>query len=76
MADVAAFAEEMIKAEADWRLAMYGTAVHGFTHQHAVPGAQPGVAYDLAADKRSFAAASDFLAATLLGRRPYSQSSQ
>jgi hypothetical protein len=39
--------------------------MHGFTHQHAVPGAQPGVAYDLAADKRSFAAAHDFLATTL-----------
>jgi hypothetical protein len=34
------------------------------------------VAYDLAGDKRSFAAASDFLAATLLGRRQYSQSRQ
>jgi dienelactone hydrolase len=76
MADVTAFAAEMTAAGADWQLNMYGNAMHGFTHQHAVPGAQPGVAYDLAADKRSFAAASDFLAATLLGRRPYSQSSQ
>ena len=69
MTDVAAFAAEMTAAGADWQLNMYGSAMHGFTHQHAVPGAQPGVAYDLAADKRSFAAASDFLAATLLGRR-------
>ena len=74
MADVTAFAAEMTSAGADWQLNMYGSAMHGFTHQHAVPGAQPGVAYDLAADKRSFAAASDFLAATLLGRRYYSQS--
>jgi dienelactone hydrolase len=76
MADVTAFAAEMTAAGADWQLNMYGGAMHGFTHQHAVPGAQPGVAYDLAADKRSFAAASDFLAATLLGRRRSSQSRQ
>jgi dienelactone hydrolase len=76
MADVTAFAAEMTAAGADWQLNMYGGAMHGFTHQHAAPGAQPGVAYDLAGDKRSFAAASDFLAATLLGRRQYSQSRQ
>jgi dienelactone hydrolase len=74
MTDVTAFAAEMTAAGADWQVNMYGSAMHGFTHQHAVPGAQPGVAYDLAADKRSFAAASDFLAAALLGRRPYSPS--
>ena len=65
MTDVTAFAAEMTSAGADWQLNIYGTAMHGFTHQHAVPGAQPGVAYDLAADKRSFAAAHDFLATTL-----------
>jgi dienelactone hydrolase len=67
MTDVTAFAAEMTSAGADWQLNIYGTAMHGFTHQHAVPGAQPGVAYDLAADKRSFAAAHDFLATTLPG---------
>ncbi len=61
-ADVAAFIEEMNNAEADWQLNIYGNAQHGFTHQHAVPGAIPGVAYDPAADTRSFAAARDFLA--------------
>ncbi|HEX5293762.1 MAG TPA: dienelactone hydrolase family protein [Streptosporangiaceae bacterium] len=76
MTDVTAFAAEMTAAGADWQVNMYGSAMHGFTHQHAAPGAQPGVAYDLTADKRSFAAASDFLAAALLGRRPYSQSSR
>src|SRR2546428_114461 len=45
-ADVAAFAEEMNHAEVDWQLVMYGRALHGFTHRHAVPGAMPGVAYD------------------------------
>lgn len=61
-ADVAAFATEMNHAGADWQLIMYGQAQHGFTHQHAVPGAVPGVAYDRLADERSFAAARAFLA--------------
>ena len=64
-ADVAAFAEEMNYAEADWQLVMYGRAQHGFTHKHAVPGAMPGVAYDRLADERSFAAARAFLAEAL-----------
>jgi hypothetical protein len=41
---------------------MYGGAMHGFTHEHAVPGATPGVAYDALADQRSFLAARAFLA--------------
>jgi dienelactone hydrolase len=60
--DVAAFTREMEEARADWRLIMYGGAVHGFTHRHARPGATPGVAYDERADRRSFADASRFLA--------------
>jgi dienelactone hydrolase len=66
--DVTAFAEEMNRADADWELIMYGRAVHGFTHRHAVPGApgaMPGVAYDRLADERSFAAARAFLAEAL-----------
>jgi dienelactone hydrolase len=66
--DVTAFAEEMNRADADWELIMYGRAMHGFTHRHAVPGApgaMPGVAYDRLADERSFAAARAFLAAAL-----------
>jgi dienelactone hydrolase len=62
---VAAFAEEMNRAEADWQLVMYGRAWHGFTHRHAVPGATPGVAYDRLADERSFAATRAFLAEAL-----------
>jgi dienelactone hydrolase len=62
MADVASFAAEMNHAGADWQLIMYGRALHGFTHQHAAPGATPGVAYDRLADERSFAAARAFLA--------------
>ena len=65
MADVTAFAEEMGRAGADWQLIIYGGAMHGFTHQHAVPGAVPGVAYHRLADERSFAATRAFLAEAL-----------
>jgi dienelactone hydrolase len=68
LSDVTAFAEEMNRAGAGWELVMYGRAMHGFTHQQAVPGAPgalPGVAYDKLADARSFAATRTFLAETL-----------
>jgi dienelactone hydrolase len=70
LADVVAFAEEMGHAGADWQLIMYGGAMHGFTHEHATPGAIPGVAYDAPADRRSFAAALAFLAETLPATAP------
>jgi dienelactone hydrolase len=65
MADVVNFTEEMGRARADWQLIMYGGAMHGFTHEHAMPGATPGVAYDAHADRRSFLAARAFLADVL-----------
>src|SRR5690242_5704209 len=55
---VTAFAREMDDAGADWKLAMYGGAQHGFTHRHAAPGATPGVEYQARADEESFADAS------------------
>lgn len=67
LGDVAAFTEEMNRARADWQVIMFGGAQHGFTHSRAVPGAVPGVAYDPAADRRSFAAARDFLAEAFTG---------
>jgi dienelactone hydrolase len=70
LADVVGFAEEMDHAGADWQLIMYGGAMHGFTHQHAVPGAMPGVAYDAPADQRSFAATLAFLAEALAPTPP------
>ena len=62
LSDVTAFAEEMNGAGADWQLIIFGGALHGFTHSGAAPGAVPGVAYDPAADRRSFAATRAFLA--------------
>jgi dienelactone hydrolase len=50
---------------ADWQLIIYGRAMHGFTHQHAVAGATPGVAYHRLADERSFAVTRAFLAEAL-----------
>jgi dienelactone hydrolase len=68
MEQVVGFAREMEDAGADWRLTMYGGAVHGFTHRHATTGATPGVAYNEPADRRSFTDATRFLAETLDGR--------
>jgi dienelactone hydrolase len=72
-ADVTAFTQEMEAARADWRLVVYGGAVHGFTHRHATPGATPGVAYDERADRRSFADARSFLAEVFAEAEPYGE---
>lgn len=61
MSQVAAFAEEMTQAGADYQLIVYGKALHGFTHETAT-GQQPGVLYDAQADARSTAAIRHFLA--------------
>jgi dienelactone hydrolase len=80
LSDVTAFAEEMNGAAADWQLIMYGGALHGFTHAHAIPGAIPGVGYDPLgvgydplADTRSFAATSSFLTEIFTGGRDQPQ---
>lgn len=68
MADVVAFTEEMTEAGADWQVNVYGGAMHGFTHAHAVEGATPGVAYHAETDRRSFEAAQTFLDEALTPR--------
>jgi dienelactone hydrolase len=62
LAHVTDFVEEMDRAGADWQLNVYGGAMHGFTHEHAVEGATPGVAYHAAADARSSSAMQSFFA--------------
>ncbi|MBN2081426.1 dienelactone hydrolase family protein [bacterium] len=52
---VAAFAAEMNAAGVDWQLIMYGGAVHSFTDWNAGSDPAQGVAYDGAADRRSWA---------------------
>jgi dienelactone hydrolase len=61
LSDVVVFAAEMDAAGADWQLIMYGGAMHGFTHEHAIPGAIPGVEFNAVADGRSFATVGAFL---------------
>ena len=58
MTQVNAFVQEMNDAGVDWQLMVYGSAMHGFTHE---PGpAVPGVAYNAMADARSATAIQDF----------------
>jgi dienelactone hydrolase len=52
-ADLAAFEDEMRNADVDWRLIMYGGAVHAFTQPEA-DGSMPGAKYNERADKRSW----------------------
>ena len=54
--EVAAFQDEMRKANVDWQMVIYGGAVHSFTNPDSGSNKTSGVAYDRQADKRSFAA--------------------
>jgi dienelactone hydrolase len=56
----AAFEQEMRSAEVDWRMNLYGGAVHSFTNPSADLAGIPGVAYDQIADERSWRAMLDF----------------
>jgi len=51
-----AFVEEMRKTDVDWRLILYGGAVHSFTVPDAGDDPSQGIAYNERADKRSWAA--------------------
>ena len=55
----AAFAEEMTRAGADWRINLYGGAQHGFTDASVDPAVSPGSAYHPLADARSWRAMRD-----------------
>lgn len=52
--EVEAFGKEMAAAGADWRLVMYGGAVHAFTQKMAGDDISKGVAYDARAEERSW----------------------
>jgi dienelactone hydrolase len=56
---VTAFVDEMRIAGADYQLIIYGSAMHGFTHETAT-GQQPGVLYHAQSDARSSAAIQNF----------------
>lgn len=55
-----AFIDEMKKTDADWRLILYGGAVHSFTVPEAGNEPSKGMAYNERADRRSWQAMRDF----------------
>lgn len=59
--DVAAFQREMSAAGADWRLIVYGRALHSFTNEGVRDLGDPRMAYDPAADADSWAGCLRFL---------------
>lgn len=52
--ELQAFEEEMRQGEVDWQLIAYGGAVHSFTNPASGSDTSQGVAYDPAADRRSW----------------------
>ncbi|MBM4275502.1 MAG: dienelactone hydrolase family protein [Deltaproteobacteria bacterium] len=59
--EIAAFQEAMRKTGADWQMIYYGGAVHSFTNPDADKAGVKGVAYNAAADRRSWQHLKDFL---------------
>jgi dienelactone hydrolase len=57
---VTAFEKEMREAKVDWQLIMYGGAVHSFTNPASGNDPSKGVAYNAAADRRSWEAMKRF----------------
>jgi dienelactone hydrolase len=62
MTQVAAFAEEMRADKVDYQIIIYGGAVHAFTNPASGDDPSKNVAYNAAADRRSWQAMKDFLA--------------
>lgn len=58
-------AEELTESAADWQLHAYGATGHGFTDPD-MPAGRAGFGYAEAADRRSWAAATGFLAELFL----------
>lgn len=52
--EVTAFQKEMREAKVDWQMVSYGNAVHAFTYPEAAKYGIEGVAYNKAADQRSW----------------------
>lgn len=61
MAEVNKFMAEMNDAKVDYQFTAYSGAVHAFTQKEAGDDLTKGVAYNEAADRRSWAALMDFL---------------
>jgi len=61
-AQVTAFSDEMRSAKVDYEINIYGGAVHAFTNPASGDDPSKNVAYNAAADRRSWQAMKDFLA--------------
>jgi dienelactone hydrolase len=61
----AAFEAEMSAAGVDWRMQIYGGVGHSFTNPEADALKTPGIAYDAAADRRSWAGMIDLFGETI-----------
>lgn len=57
---VNAFEKEMTEAGVDWQLIAYGGVVHSFTNPNAASVGNPGIAYNKAADDRSWQSMRNF----------------
>ena len=60
--DVVAFEQALTEAGADWQVISYGNTVHSFTNKGADGSLSPAIKYDAKADRRSWAALTDFFA--------------
>lgn len=65
--DIAAFQAEMMAADANWQLTVYGQAWHSFTNIGVKDSPDPRMGYDPDADRQSWAAALMFLEGALTG---------
>lgn len=61
--DVAAFQREMMAADVDWQIAVYGQALHSFTNQAVDELGDPRMRYDEQADIQSWSAMLGFFEA-------------
>lgn len=59
--DIAAFQAEMLRADADWQLTVYGQALHSFTNEDVDRLGDPRMGYDRRAHEQSWAALLGFL---------------
>ena len=67
VAQVNALAEELTKAGVDWQIISYGGTVHSFTNPEAGKVGMVGIAYNKAADERSWKAMTAFFVEIFAG---------
>jgi dienelactone hydrolase len=69
-AQIAAFEDEMRQAKADYQIVLYSGAVHAFTNPASGDDPSTNVAYNAAADRRSWQAMRDFFAELFTPAKP------